>query len=201
MKNSEAYNYLVNQLNSLGPNKSDFVDTKVFEDLLPVEREYIEERIVNSFVGTHGDYRWADFMPLLEKYDGVEILKQTIDKKKIPSTDSLYIALSLLKTTGEEKYIDIIKQNIEKAAEKKSDYICILSQSKNHILLQYLVEIYIYDEDEDNRNFALDGILFNYGVLNNIFDLKEYLQKKKMIDSYKSNDIEERKANIDSIKN
>ena len=59
MENSKAYLYLIEQLDVNLKNGDDEIDIRAFEDLLPNEVGYIESRIVNSFKGKNGNYKWA----------------------------------------------------------------------------------------------------------------------------------------------
>lgn len=201
METSKGYQYLKEQLNAVGREKSEILDITALKALTTEERIYIEERIVNSFRGMHGDSRWADFMPLLENYDGINILRETLRAKNIPSIDSLIISIVLLKATDSLEYLNIVKQNIEMAGEKREDYISYVCYSKNGQILELLKDIYVSDSDERVRSIAIDGILYNYGVLKDIHDLKEYYNKIDIVRSFLTDDIEIRKNNIIKMDN
>ncbi len=200
MENSKAYLYLIEQLDVNLKNGDDEIDIRAFEDLLPNEVGYIESRIVNSFKGKNGNYKWAKFMPLLHSYNGVDILKETLQVKPIPSEDSLYIAIVLLKVTGDVSYLKIIEDNIYKANQEKEDYIYIIAHNKNDSLLHILEKVYINDEDEKLRSIAIEGILYNVGQINDIDDLAEFIEKRDYINSFILNDASAREKCINELK-
>ncbi len=139
-------------------------------------------------------------MPLLHSYNGVDILKETLQVKPIPSEDSLYIAIVLLKVTGDVSYLKIIEDNIYKANQKKEDYIYIIAHNKNDSLLHILEKVYINDEDEKLRSIAIEGILYNVGQINDIDDLAEFIEKRDYINSFILNDASAREKCINELK-
>ena len=184
MENSKAYAYLVDQLGADFKKLDDEINEKAFDDLLPEEIEYIEQRIVNSFKGKDGNYKWAKIMPRLHFYNGIEILKETLQEKNIPSKDSIYIATVLLISTGEKEFIKIIEDNIRFSKERKKDYVYIIAHNKSDLLLPLLEQIYINDGDENIRCVAIEGILYSLGLIKNIDDLKEYIDKRDYINEF-----------------
>ena len=139
-------------------------------------------------------------MPLLHSYNGVDILKETLQVKPIPSEDSLYIAIVLLKVTGDVSYLKIIEDNIYKADQEKEDYIYIIAHNKNDSLLHILEKVYINDEDEKLRSIAIEGILYNVGQINDIDDLAEFIEKRDYINSFILNDASAREKCINELK-
>lgn len=54
------------------------------------------------------------FLPKLKKYDGVKALKEMLPECRIPSGGSVTISEVLYECTGDDKYLDVIKKNIDK---------------------------------------------------------------------------------------
>ena len=98
-----------------------------------------------------------------EIYDGVKALDEMLVKCSIPSSNSVTISEVLYECTGDDKYLDVIKQNIDKD-ENDISYVATLSYCKPcKKAYDFLVEIYLKDNNESNsstiRSAAVTGIL------------------------------------------
>lgn len=202
MEHSKAYKKLFEQLNATGFQKKDGYYPRIMEEIYDWEREEVEEVIWEAFPR---DRDLAIFLPKLKKYDGVKALNEMLVKCSIPSGGSVTISEVLYECTGDDKYLDVIKQNIDKD-ENDISYVATLSYCKPcKKAYDFLVEIYLKDNNESNsktiRGAAVTGILYNKGVIKDPHDLQETLVHVELRRKFRADDKDERKKIIERFEN
>lgn len=192
MQNSNAYSYLIKQLNALGSEKKDGYYPGIMEGIYDWERDEVEDIIWNAFINKK-EVGLAQFLPKLRKYDGIKALKESPYLLQIPSDASAEIAKVLYEAMGDEYYLEVIKKSIDASPESIS-YVSKLSYCKPcPKLYSILSDIYINNENEVNRNTAVMGLLFNKGIIKDRFSIKESNDTIALRKEFKSEDKEERK--------
>ena len=155
MQNSKAYDCLIKQLNANGSEKRDGYYPRVMEEIYDWEREEVEDIIWDAFFNKK-EIELAQFFPKLKKYDGIKALKESHYLLQIPSEASVEIGKILYEVTGDEKYLDLIKRNIDASPETIS-FVSILSYCKPcQRLYNILVDIYI-----NNTDYSFDDYSFS----------------------------------------
>lgn len=200
MQNSNAYKYLVKQLNANGSEKLDGYYSRIMEEIYDCEREEVEDMIWDAF-NNQNEIELAQFLPKLKKYDGIKTLKESPYLFQIPSEASVEIAKILYETTGDEYYLDLIKRNIDASPETIS-YVSILSYCKPcQRLYNILVDIYINNSNKVNRGTAVMGILYNKGIIKDRGSIQEANGVIGLRKKFKSEDREERKKILEKFEN
>jgi len=192
MQNSRAYGYLIKQLNAQGSEKKDGYYPRIMEEIYAWERDEVEDIIWDAFINKK-EVQLAQFLPKLEKYDGIKALKESPYLLHIPSDASAEIGRILYEATDDEIYLDLIKRNIDASPDTIS-YVAILSYCKPcPKLYKMLADIYIYNNNKVNRSTAVMGLLFNKGIIKDRRSLKEWNDTIELHKKFKSEDREERK--------
>ena len=180
MQNSKAFECLIKQLNANGSEKMDGYYPGIMEELYDWEREKAEDIIWDAF-NNKKEIELAQFLPRLEKYDGIRALKESPYLLQIPSEASAKMGKILYEAAGEEDYLDIIKRNIDASPETLT-YVSILSYCKPcQRLYNILADIYINNNNRVNRNTAVMGILYNKGIMKDRGSIKETSYEKSTI--------------------
>lgn len=191
MQNSSAYDYFIKQLNASGAEKMDGYYPQTLEEIYDWEKEEVEDIIWDAFINKN-EVGLAQFLPKLKKYDGIKALKESPYLNRIPCEASVEIAKILYEATDDEDYLDLIKRNID-ASPNTISYVSLLSYCKPCLKLYYiLADIYINNENKVNRSTAVQGLLFNKGVIKDIFDIKESNATIELRKKFKSEDKKER---------
>lgn len=192
MQNSSAYDCLIKQLNANGSKKLDGYYPRVMEEIYDWEREEVEDIIWDGF-SNKNEVELAQFLPKLEKYDGIKALKESPYLFQIPSEASAEIGKILYEVTGDENYLDLIKRNID-ASPNTITYVSILSHCKPcPRLYSILTDIYVNNSNKVNRSTAVMGLLFNKGIIKDRSSIKESNDVISLRKKFKSEDREERK--------
>lgn len=192
MKNSSAYVYLIKQLNANGTEKMDGYYPRIMEEIYDWERDEVEDIIWDAFINKK-EVELAPFLPKLKKYDGIKALKESPYLFQIPSDGSAEIGKILYEVTNDEKYLDLIKRNID-ASPNTISYVSILSYCKPcPRLYNILADIYINNSNKVNRSTAVMGLLFNKGIIKDRRSIKESNDTIILRKKFKSEDREERK--------
>ena len=187
MQNSKAYDCLIKQLNANGAEKKDGYYPRVMEEIYDWEREEVEDIIWDAFFN--------------KKDDGIKALKENPYLLQIPSEASVEIGKILYEVTGDEKYLDLIKRNIDASPETIS-FVSILSYCKPcQRLYNILVDIYINNSNKVNRSTAVMGILYNKGIIKDRSSIKESNDVISLRKKFKSEDIAERKKILEKFEN
>ena len=173
MQNSKAYDCLIKQLDANGAEKKDGYYPRVMEEIYDWEREEVEDIIWDAFFNKK-EIELAQFLPKLEKYDGIKALKESPYLLQIPSEASVEIGKILYEATGDEEYLDLIKRNID---------------------------IYINNSNRVNRSTAVMGILYNKGIIKDRSSIKESNDVISLRKKFKSEDIAERKKILEKFEN
>lgn len=143
----------------------------------------------------------AEFLPKLEKYDGIKALKESPYLLKMPSGASAEIGKVLYEVTGDEAYLDLIKRNIDASPETIS-YVSILSHCKPcQRLYNILVDIYLNNCNSINRNTAVMGILYNKGIIKDRDSIKESNEIIGLRKKFRSEDSIERRKILEKFEN
>lgn len=200
MQNSKAYDYLMRQLNANASEKTDGYYPKVMEEIYDWEREEVEDIIWDAF-GNKKEIELAQFLPKLEKYDGIKALKESPYLLQIPSEASVEIGKILYEVTGDEDYLDLIKRNIDASPETIS-YVSILSYCRPcQRLYNILADIYINNDNRVNRSTAVMGILYNKGIIKDRSSIKESNDVISLRKKFKSEDSAERQKILKKFEN
>lgn len=195
MENSEAYLRFVNLLNANGSVKKDGYDPQTMEKVFDWERDEVEDLVWEYFYN-QGDNELCDLLPKLRKYDGMNALKERISRLKIPSYASVAVSKVLYDCTGEERYLDIIKRNID-AEPNNIAYVsnlafCRISEKQ----YEMLKDIYINNDDNINRGIAVRGMLHIRGIMQSVDGIDDVLRTKEFREKFKSDSKKERKVII-----
>lgn len=196
MENSKAYKYLIEQINATEIKKMDGYYPRIMDEIYDRERDDVENIIWNTF-NNNKDYELAKFLPKLKKYNGIEALKGTLIQCNIPSDNSVTIAKVLYEYTGDNKYLEVIKSNIEKDKDNISNVAMLLDCKPSEGLYNLLVNIYIDSDNKIVRSSAAIGILYNKGLIRNPHDMQEIMNKIELRRKFARSD---RKERIDVIK-
>ena len=108
MQNSRAYGYLIEQLNASGSEKLDGYYPRIMEEIYDWERDEVEDIICDAFINKK-EIDLAQFMPKLQKYNGIKALKESPYLFQIPSGASVHIGKALYEATNDDNYLDLIK--------------------------------------------------------------------------------------------
>lgn len=193
MENSKAYSYIVKILNSIGQDRDFLYDYNIIEELYDFEREYIEERIWNSYGGKNGNYLLAGFLPLLKNYDGIKKLETNLELYDIPSSASVETAKVLLNYTSDKKYADIIIKNIESQKNNKFSLIASLFRiMRNSASFNMFKQIYFLVKDDIDVMVAAEGLLYVAGIINSPDDILHDEEKIKLLKQYCVKSYEEK---------
>lgn len=197
-QNSKAYDSLIKQLNGNGSEKMDGYYPRVMEEIYDWEREEVENIIWDAF-NNKKEIELAQFLPKLEKYNGIKALRESPYLLQIPSEASVEIGKILYEVTGDEDYLDLIKRNIDASSETIS-YVSILSHCKPcPRLYSILTDIYVNDSNKVNRSTAVMGLLFNKGIIKDRSSIKESNDVISLRKKFKSEDCEERKRILEKF--
>lgn len=200
MQNSKAYDYLIKQMNTNGSEKMDGYYPRVMEEIYDWEREEVEDIIWDAF-GNKKEIELAQFLPKLEKYDGIKALKESPYLLQIPSEACVEIGKVLYEATGDEDYLDLIKRNIDASPETIS-YVSDLSYCKPcQRLYNILVDIYINNNNRVNRNTAVMGILYNKRIIKDRGSIQESKDTMSLRKKFKSEDRAERQDILKKFEN
>lgn len=195
MGNSNAFVNFVLQINSIGNERKDGYYPRLFEEIYDWERNEVEDIIWDMFNNKH-DIGLIQFLPNLRKYDGINLLEKSSLIKQIPSEGSVEIGKTLYEATYDEKYLDIIMQNIE-ADPGNISFVSTLSYCRPcNKLKELLIHIYINNDNPVNRNTAVMGLLYVKGIIKDRFSIQESNNTIELRKKFKSLDKEERKRII-----
>ena len=200
MENSIAYKQLLKQINAVGSEKLNGYYPNTLEEIYDWEREEVEDIIWDAFFNKK-EIELAQFLPKLEKYDGIKALKKSPYLLQVPSEASVEIGKILYEVTGDEEYLDLIKRNIDASPETIS-YVSILSYCKPcQRLYNILADIYINNNNRVNRSTAVMGILYNKGIIKDRDSIKESNDVINLRKKFKSEDSAERQVILKKFEN
>ena len=200
MENSIAYKQLLKQINAVGSEKLNGYYPNTLEEIYDWEREEVEDIIWDAFFNKK-EIELAQFLPKLEKYDGIKALKESPYLLQVPSEASVEIGKILYEVTGDEEYLDLIKRNIDESPETIS-YVSILSYCKPcQRLYNILADIYINNNNRVNRSTAVMGILYNKGIIKDRYSIKESNDVINLRKKFKSEDSAERQEILKKFEN
>ncbi|MBU5472352.1 hypothetical protein [Roseburia sp. MSJ-14] len=200
MENSIAYKQLLKQINAVGSEKLNGYYPNTLEEIYDWEREEVEDIIWDAFFNKK-EIELAQFLPKLEKYDGIKALKKSPYLLQVPSEASVEIGKILYEVTGDEEYLDLIKRNIDASPETIS-YVSILSYCKPcQRVYNILADIYINNNNSVNRSTAVMGILYNKGIIKDRDSIKESNDVINLRKKFKSEDSAERQVILKKFEN
>src|SRR5574344_1648117 len=111
MQNSNAYNFLIKQVNATGIDKKDGYYPRIMEEIYDWERDEVENIIWNEF-NNRNEIGLAQCLPKLKKYDCIKALKERLFLYQIPSEGSVEVGKILYEATDNKEYLKVIKKNI-----------------------------------------------------------------------------------------
>lgn len=200
MENSVAYKQLLKQINAVGSEKLNGYYQNTLEEIYDWEREEVEDIIWDAFFNKK-EIELAQFLPKLEKYDGIKALEESPYLLQVPSEASVEIGKILYEVTGDEEYLDLIKRNIDASPETIS-YVSILSYCKPcQRVYNILADIYINNNNSVNRSTAVMGILYNKGIIKDRYSIKESNDVINLRKKFKSEDSAERQEILKKFEN
>ena len=198
MENSIAYKQLLKQINAVGSEKLNGYYPNTLEEIYDWERNKVEDIIWSAFCEKK-EYNLAIFFPKLKNYDGLEKLKETLQKCQIPSESSVIIAKVLYESTNDDYYVEVIKRNIQKDPDN-GVYVAMMSYAKpSKSLYNLLVEVYISSDNEIIRGSAVRGILYHKDFITNPYDLKKIIGMVNLRKIFDKSDRNERKKVINNL--
>lgn len=191
MENSDAYLELIKQINATGREKMDGYNPKLLDEIYEWEREEAEKIICKEFC--ENDINISVYFPKLKNYNGKKLLEDKLKVLNIPSGGSVLVAQTLYEMTKDEKYLDIIMQNIMQEPNNIS-YVARLSYCcPSKKVYELLVQIYVNNENSTIRSTAVTGILYNKGIINDPFDLQELMKTIDFGKKFLADSVEERR--------
>lgn len=195
MQNSKAFKCLIEQIDASDSKKLDGYDTNVMEEIYEWERDEVEEIIWKNF-HQNKDVDLAGFLPKIKKYDGIGALKEALGECSIPSDNSVILSQVLYEYTGNDQYLDVIKENIDKDENKISNVARLSYCKPCEKTYNLLVDIYLKSNDKTVRSTAVTGILYNKGVIINPHNLQEIISTVDLRKKFAADDANERKRII-----
>lgn len=192
MQNSDAYNFLIKQLNAIGIDKKDGYYPRIMEEIYDWERDEVEDIIWDVF-NNRNEIGVAQFLPKLKKYDGIKALKECLFLCQIPSECSVEVGKVLYEATDNEDYLKVIKRNIDASPDNIS-FVSTLSYCKPSFELNnLLIDIYINNKNKVNRNTAVMGLLYARGIIKDRSSIQEANNTIELRKKFKCEDKEERR--------
>lgn len=223
---SEAFEVLLKTMNSKGMDRaySDY-DPNMFDKIYEWERDEAEDIIWNGF---NNDIRLSVYFSKLTKYDGIEALIKKMSEAKVPSPAGANLARELYTATGEEKYIDVIKQHLDAALELSGDsnasrdgnasnegnasrdgrsyyesasfYLTAMVFCKPcEYLYSIFEDVYLNNPNEENRNIAAVGLMIGKGVLDEYRNLHMQKEVFEIWKKFDADTREERERILESF--
>lgn len=229
MKHSKGYLRFFYCLNTpgIGREIEDLYNPQNLEQAYDWEREEMEDVIYHRFVRGN-DFLFAEFMPKLKKYNGMEALKVKQQELLAQNKPNFHIAKTMYEMTQDNKYISLMLDiyNNSGTDYNRTSYIVELQTlAKIPEVYDKFVEIYIHDENECNRITAICAILWADGhmvapeirptskvritqvngeqVTENLYDENDVMVVKKeinLVKQFKREDLEERKRLMDDYR-
>ncbi len=200
MKNhSDAYIDFIKQIDATGYQKAQGYDPDLFNKISDSERNEVEQMVVEQF--KKGDLDTAMFLPQLKSVNGINLLKEELEKWPPPSIVNAKIANILYKVTNDDVYEELLIENLKITTKAyRSTVVGYLLNCKPSKKLENIFkEIYTTDAGKIARFNAAIGFLYCKGLINTtdldyddpIFDLvralssgneEERLKAEKKID-------------------
>lgn len=191
MQNSTAYMNFVKRVNSTGIEKKDGYYLRTLEEIYEWERDTVEDVIWETF-NLKNDIGLVQFFPSLRKYDGIKMLKECSYLNQIPSELSVEIGKVLYEATNDEQYLDIIMKNID-ADPNNISFVSTLSYCKPCSKMKdLLINIYVNNDNNINRNTAVMGLLFEKGIIKDRSSIQESNNTIELRKKFKSDERDER---------
>jgi|GEM_PF-6743921 len=160
MENSPAFNDFIKQSEAKGYAKLQGYNGNLFEKIYPSERKQVEEKIYELFMRDDSDI--SIFMPELQLYDGIKLLREKLNQCNVPSGASINYALSLFKAVNDKDAFEVLKINLQNSNWNNKIKILINIQlcSCNNDIYTLFEEISVNDENKMVRSCAIRGILY-----------------------------------------
>lgn len=198
MEISKAYKDLLEQMKVSGSKDFDGYNAETLNQVYEWERAEVETIIWKAF-HVDKDMEMAILLPKLKAYDGIRALKEVLESCKVPSYNSVRLSQILYEYTGEERYVDLIKRNIDMSNDAVS-YVVMLSRCRPcDKIYKFMIDIYLNSDNEVIRNTAVLGILYNKGLISNPDNIQEVMQKVELMRKFISNNLNERREIIDKF--
>lgn len=191
MKNSQAYQSLVDQMNATGRMRAEGYDERLWDGLYDWEIEEAEQLVWNQFVNKN-DAEIAVLLPKLKKFDGISALKNRLKKCNLPSDESISIAQILYEHTKEGSYLDLMMENIMKSQYKLSYVARLIYLKPEKKVYEALKNIYLKCDDPTVRDTAVTGLLYNKGIIKNPLNMQEIFMNVALKRKFVSENASER---------
>lgn len=179
MQKSKAYENLLMQINATGSYKLDGYNKDILEKIYENERTEVENLIWDTFFNKK-DIDIAVLFPKLKMYDGIQALKDTVDKLSIPSSASMLLGFLIYDNTKDVTYLKLMEQNI---IESKYDYSYIsmlIYTSPCEEVYQTLARIYKNYLDRVACGSVINGLLYNKGFIKDINSIDDVSNMKDL---------------------
>jgi len=197
MPRSRAFEAFIQHSKTTGKLKSDGYDPNLLDEIYPEERSEVEDTIVHLFL--QGDSFVAIFLPQLQKYDGMELLKKKLNDSNMPSGVSIRYASILFQHTGDEQYFDILKKCVACKKYRTEALVALMHCVPSVQICRIFQDVCINDEDLSERNMAAIGLLYCKGITKNAFDLKDIQDNFELIKELTNDDINIRKNAVEEL--
>lgn len=179
MEKSKAYENLLNQINATGSYKLDGYSMDILDNIDDNEREEVERIVWDTFFNKK-DIDIAVLFPKLKTYDGIQALKNAIDKFSIPSSARMLLSYLIYDSTKDIEYLKMMEKNI---IESKYDYsyVSILTHtSPCEEVYQTLVRMYKNCSEKVACGSIVNGILYNKGFIKDINSIDDVTHMKEL---------------------
>lgn len=179
MEKSKAYENLLNQINATGSHKLDGYSMDILDNIYDNERVEVERIVWDTFFNKK-DIDIAILFPKLKTYDGIQALKNTIDKFSIPSSASMLLSYLIYDSTKDTEYLKMMEKNI---IESKYDYSYVsilIYTSPCEEVYQTLVSMYKNCSEKVACGSIVNGILYNKGFIKDINSIDDVMHMKEL---------------------
>lgn len=191
MGKSKAYEELLRQVNATGTYKLDGYSTDILDNISDDERAEVEHLIWNIFFDKN-DIDIAVLFPKLKLYDGIQALKNTVDKLSIPSSASMLLSFLIYDSTKEITYLNKMERNV---IDSKYDYSYIsmlIYVSPCEEVYQTLVRMYKNCSDRVACGSIVNGILYNKGFIKDMNCIEDVSNMKELRKTFKNATAEQK---------
>lgn len=197
-EHSDAYTDFFCQLNASGMERAyGGFAPDTLDEVYDWELEEVEDAVWTRFKFS-GDGDLADLVSKLQRYDGVEALKEKLREGITVSEYSsrmVFIAAAVYEATSIEDYLDYIFEYYDKKKDR-SALATLLYLKPCDKLYDFFVSVYLNSDDSTARSTAIDGMLHCKGYIKDTKDPKECSELVGMSRAFMSDDRELRKKKL-----
>lgn len=192
IQHSEAYNNIIKQVDAKGYQKAQGYGPSLFNKIYHYEREKVEEILIRLY--NKGDWQGIEFMPQLQKMDGISIMKNELPKLPNPSRIRAEFADILLKATGDKIYEDILYENLKISNDGDRNIVLmrLLKYKPSQRLFTTCRDLCEHDSSHLVRLFAAIGLLYCAGIINDAMNIRNKDPYRYLMDGLASDDVGEK---------